>query len=106
MARVIAARTQRILDALPPYYSDDPAALAVIDVCAREIDRLQDMLLAIQNASCPQLATDQYKLLSMWEFLEGLPVAPVGITEAQRRAKVASWQRRKVASGEDWAAAI
>ena len=105
MTRTLSARGQDILASMPPYYADDPAALSVVNVCANEVDRIESMLVAIQRAALPQWADDTYGLLSLWEYLVGLPVKPAQ-SVAGRQARVNASRRVKVATGADWWTAL
>jgi hypothetical protein len=95
MTRTLSERGQAILDTIPFYYAEDPAALSVIGACANEIDRIQAMLDALQDGAFPQLA----------EFLVSLPIAPPA-SLAARQGRVRASRRLKVATGTDWAAAL
>jgi uncharacterized protein YmfQ (DUF2313 family) len=105
MTRTLSERGQAILDTIPFYYAEDPAALSVIGACANEIDRIQAMLDALQDGAFPQVADDTYGLLSLWEFLVSLPIAPPA-SLAARQGRVRASRRLKVATGTDWAAAL
>ncbi len=87
-------------------YDGDPAAEAVVDGIARELDRVEAFLLDLQAGVMPQDATDTNRLLSLWETKVGLPVAPVGQTEQARRDKVVAFRGRRVRKGRDWRAVV
>lgn len=88
--------------------------LAVINSEANEFQRLWDAGQALLDSVFPTEADDvpilvvwTGRLLSMWETMLGLPVAPPGITLADRRAKVqAHIQARNSAAGTDWIAVL
>jgi hypothetical protein len=101
-------RTKDILDrTLPYYYRDDPATHSVIDPAVRELARIEEMLNVLRASFAPQNADDTYGLLSLWEEMLLLPVAPAGVDLAVRRNTVLAWLRtRKSGAGTDWMAAI
>lgn len=103
---VHSERGHRMLATMPPYYNDDPAAAAVVDSVARELDRVEAMLEKVRSGAFPQLADDDYRLLGLWEFLVGLPVEPEGLSVEQRREAVAGFRRREVAAASDWQEAL
>jgi hypothetical protein len=55
----------------------------------------------------PHSLDDQYRFLSMWERLLGLPVAPVGVSLEARRSQVrGAVMARKASSGADWVSLV
>ena len=90
---------------LPPYFHDDPAVRAVIDVQGRELQRIEGTANLIRSKLMPQNADDTYDLLALWETFLDLPVKPPGISIQARRDKVLV-SFRKIASGADWVAAL
>lgn len=104
-----------MLDDMPPYYRDDPMTQAVIVAYANEYDRIEAAVRQVQAAGFPTQSADvtlvvgaaTARLLSMWETLLNLPVAPAGVPLADRQAKVvAHIRKRKSGRGADWAATI
>lgn len=92
---------------LPLYYAGDPNALSVIDACAREIERVESLILTLRAKGLPNTADDSYDLLAIWEFLLGLPVKPTGVTLLSRQSAVRSaYLKRNTAAGEDWVTAV
>lgn len=124
MARVLNDKAREWLDAMPPYYADDPFAQAVINALAAEYTRIEaavNTLItsagrlpvhAVQNdptvnKAFPHKADDQYRLLALWELQLGLPVEPTNRTVAQRRQQVRAHLRRRRASSEaEWYEAL
>jgi uncharacterized protein YmfQ (DUF2313 family) len=100
------ARSERIFSFLPDYFREDPNAQAVVEGVSAELDRLESFLTAVQAGFFPDNADDTYSMLSLWESIVGLPVAPAGVGLAQRANRVTAYRRRKLASGADWEAAI
>lgn len=103
----LTAKGEEMLADLPHYYADDPNALAVIDMAAREIERVETLILTLRSKGLPNNADDDYGLLAIWEFLLGLPVNPSGVSLANRQAAVRSaYLKRNTAAGADWAIAV
>ncbi len=107
MPATLAAKTAALLEDLPPYLAGDAAAQSFTDAIARELQRIEDVALALAHEHFPQYSTDVYGLLGLWEAFLGLPVKPPGIDISQRRDKVLGHLRkRKTAAGSDWSAAL
>jgi hypothetical protein len=115
MPLVLSDKAQELLLDMPPYLSDNPLVQSVINSQANEFQRIDDAAAAIRNAMFPSQASDVsilngayvVPILSMWETILGLPVAPVGITTADRVAKVvAHIRKRNASSGADWVATL
>jgi hypothetical protein len=105
--RTLSAKGQELLDFLPVYYHDDAAVLAVIDSLARELERVETMLLTLREHIFPQRADDTYGMLAAWEALLGIPPTPdVVSVEARRELVVAYLRKRKSGAGRDWAEAL
>lgn len=103
MPRTLVAKTLKLLHNLPPWYSEDETARAVMNVKGKELQRVEDFLAEIRRQMNPQLADDTYGILGMWEARFGLPVKPAGVLVADRRAKVLAHIRTKQsAAGSDW----
>lgn len=87
---------------LPEYEQDDPTIQALINVLARELQRIEDHLMDLSLTIQPGSASG--KLLSYWEGFLGIPVAPDGVTAGQRIITVkAAVARRNAGNGEGWA---
>lgn len=101
--RPVSAKTLDLLESLPRYYHRDRNALAVLDVLARELERVEGFLDGFTTGFFPQHADDTYGILRVWESILGLPVEPVGQTVEERRAVVLSAiRKRKSGTGLDW----
>jgi hypothetical protein len=88
---------------MPHYYAEDPAAQAVVDSLARELERLEDFLNLVRKQWFPQNAADDYGQLGLREAQLGIPVEPLGVSLEQRRAIVHAYERARLSgSGEDW----
>ena len=100
-------RTEQMLDDLMPEFTDSDDVRQVVRAAGTELARLEGMARGASESVLPTKATDQYKTLSMWEQLLGLPVAPASSSESQRRDLVtASLRKLHTSSGADWVAAI
>lgn len=99
----LAAKTLDLLDTLPRYYHQDRNVLAVLDVLGRELARVEAFMQAFMTGYFPQVADDSLGLLSVWEAILGLPIAPEGQSVADRQAAVLSAiRKRKSGTGADW----
>lgn len=100
----LSERGRRLLEDLPPELADAPQIQTVVDVLARELERLEGAATEATQKMFPPAADDEYGTLKMWEALLGLPVALPGLTLAQRQALVrATVKQRRAASGAQWA---
>lgn len=123
MARVLNEKALEWLEAMPPYYSNEPFVQAVVNAVAAEYMRIEAAVNTLitqsedlpanpqldptVNKAFPHKADDTYRLLGLWELQLGLPVEPVGATLAQRRQQVrAHIQRRRAHSEEEWFTAL
>lgn len=107
MARVLSPLAKRIFEMLPPYYEGEPFMEAIINALAREAERIEETASAIRREMFPQNATDRFKLLSLWEKLFTLPVAPTGVAESVRRQFVlARFRGRNSGAGSAWVEAM
>ena len=107
-ATALADLTQESLAvSLPAYYRRDANILATLDAICRELERIEAFLGALIDAPFPaKLTSDDYGLLSIWEGMLGLTVAPP-VTVGSRVAKVlATIRGRKSGAGTDWQAAV
>lgn len=103
----LPAKAQVILGDMPPWYSEDQIARAIITAMANEAQRIEDFASAVRLQMFPQNADDSYGVLGLWEGLFGLPVEPAGATLAARRALVlAHIQKRNAGSGKEWEDAV
>lgn len=103
MSLVLTERAQGLLADLPPYYSAEPLVQRSYGAFANELDRLDSTRDAIKEGLTPLTANDTYKGLSMLESMMGLPVAPAGQTEAQRRSTLLAYiAARRAGTGAAW----
>ena len=94
-----------MLETLPPYLADEPFAQTVIDVEARELERIEATANLIREKLMPTQADDTFDLLAIWEQTLGLPVKPAGQSVESRRGKVLV-AFRKIGSGAEWMATM
>ena len=105
--RPMSLKADELLADLPPYEADSVWVQDVMDAVGREVERLDEFTEFIREGLRPQNATDQYRLLGMWETLMGLPVEPSGVSLIARQNRVtAAARRRKAGEGEGWVIAI
>lgn len=78
----------RMAETLPFYYSGEPLIERILQAWANEIDRVDTRLDAIKNGLVPSLATDELRMLALWEMQLGLPIEPQDATVSQRVGKV------------------
>ena len=101
--------TERALDLLEMLAVDlrrSPSGQRLLQALANELDRIEGFMYAFLEASFPQNATDELNTLSIWEVQLGLPVAPEGLSEDQRRQSLlAKLAARHADEGQDWVAA-
>jgi hypothetical protein len=94
---------EALMGMMPHYYSDDPAAQAIIDPLARELQRLEEFMNVVRKQWFPQHAADDYGQLGLREEQLGIPVEPYGVSLEQRRNIVAAYEKARLSgSGEDW----
>lgn len=105
MPATLTASTQKLLEALPPFEQGSKDVQAVLDVLARELDRLEAAKDTVRAQATPQSAD---LLLSAWESVLGLQVNPVGKTLQQRRDSVVGYVQRikSIGTGPQWVAAL
>jgi uncharacterized protein YmfQ (DUF2313 family) len=100
-------RTEQMLDDLMPELADSDDVRQVVRLSGLELARLEAEARGLSESVLPTQASDEYRTLQMWEKLLGLPVAPAGATEEQRRSLVlASVRKLHSSSGADWVDAI
>lgn len=103
----VSAITTRMLATIPSYYNGNSFLEGIFDAVGRELQRVEDRANAIRQGFFPQNADDTYKLLSLWELLLGLPVAPAGVTVTVRTNLVlARLNGRSLSSGAAWVATV
>ena len=105
MAVALSERATEMLAMLPPYLEDEPYVRQVINVEARELERIEATANLIREKMMPTKADDTFDLLAIWEQTLGLPVKPAGQSVEARRGKVLV-AFRKIGSGADWMAAL
>ena len=84
----LSSTASRMLATLPIYYFENQTVERILQAWADEIDRIDDLLDTLKDGLVPVLATDDLNLLAAWEAILRLPVAPSGVTVAQRQAAV------------------
>jgi hypothetical protein len=96
-----------MLGYMPPFYAGDAEVRAALDGLALEIDRAWAFLEGVRAQLFPQSSDDGHGMLGLFEALVGLPVAPPGVSLADRRSKVMAYmQARNVSSGLEWSALL
>jgi hypothetical protein len=96
-----------LLGDIPGYLYDDEYVRAFKNAVARELQRIEDFMLAVRLGIFPQHADDELGFLEIYERLFGLAIKPPGVTVEQRRATIlAHFRKRHSAAGSDWEAAI
>lgn len=104
---VMSEKGAELLADLPSYYANDRNATAIVDCVARELVRVEAFLEALRDQAVPGKADDTYGILSLWESMLGLPVAPEGVSLTQRQAIAsAAYRKRSTVSGADWVATV
>jgi hypothetical protein len=115
MARVLSAKAQDLLALMPPYMTSDPFTQAIVNAYANELQRIEDSGLALVMAGFPVVGDDTVLLggaglaamLSLYETLLLLPVAPAGVSLADRRTRViAQLQKRHAGEETEWVATM
>ena len=100
-------RAEALLADLPPYLSDEPLVRQYVQALANEMDRMSAYIDKFRVGMLPHALDDQYRFLSMWEKLLGLPVAPAGASLEERRNQVrGAVLARKAASGQEWVSLV
>jgi hypothetical protein len=101
MARSLSDTALRLLDDLPPFEQSSKDIQGVLDVSARELDRLDAAVVSVRDNFFPQSAD---MLLPIYEQILGLPVAPAWKSTAQRKSSVMAFLRKLRSSGSavDW----
>lgn len=100
------AVAQALLDNLPAYHATSLYSTTALNALGAELGRIQDFLDTVQLGFFPQNADDTYGMLSLWEVMLELPVAPSALTLATRQARVLGTIYRQVGAGSDWGAAL
>lgn len=112
--RYVSAKALELLELMPPYLTDDTLVVAIECAYGSEYQRIEDAQAAVRDAAFPTHTDDirlptgtRVWLASMWESLLRLPVSPVGVTIAERRAKItAHIRKRNSGHGSDWVATL
>lgn len=90
-----------MVDSLPVYSQDDQVTRSLLDAVGKELQRIEDFLLSIQDTIQPQNADE--KFLRYWESFLTLPVDPPGVSDAQRLNTInAAVRRRTAGPGAGW----
>jgi hypothetical protein len=98
----LSATATRMQKSLPSYYEDNPIIERVLQARANEIDRMDARIDVLKHGLIPGTATDELRLLSAWEYVLELPVAPPDATVSQRQAVIrAALRRRNAISAAD-----
>jgi hypothetical protein len=85
----------------------DPIVARWLEAFAFEVERLRVLFEALRSTTIPSVASDTVGSLRRWESAIGLPVAPAGVAESQRRAALlGALLGRRVALGIDWTTAM
>ena len=99
---MLTATAQRMLETLPDYFQGNLIVERVLQARANEIDRIDARIDLLKTGLVPGTATDELRLLSAWEYVLGLPVAPPDATVGQRQAVIrASLRRLNATSAAD-----
>lgn len=103
----LSAKATELLEEMPPYLADSPWVQDMTDAVGREFERLEEFINYLRDHLRPTTASDEYRLLGLWEAAMGLPVEPEGVPLATRVNRVAAGARRRLAgSGEGWVLAL
>ncbi|MET0604185.1 MAG: putative phage tail protein [Baekduia sp.] len=97
--------TEKLLEMLPPFVAASKDVQATVAALSNELDRINEAKDAVRRQATPQTADS---LLSGWESVLGIPVAPAGQTIEQRRETVVGYMQRlkSIATGPEWVAAL
>lgn len=96
-------RALRMINALPPYFREDPTVRAYVSALALELDRLEAVAQELRTGSFP--GTADLRALAYYEALFGL--TNTALTLDQRRSDVvAHMHKRSVAARFDWQHAL
>lgn len=97
------ARANRMMNAMPPYYANDPTVRGYVCAMAKELDRVEAQANATRSGAFPSQA--DLRTLAYYEKLFSLTI--VGLTQAQRQSQVtAHFRQRQVAERFDWQQAL
>ena len=98
---VLSEKGETLVESLPVYAQEDTTIRALLDAVGKELQRLDDYLSNLRATLQPQTATDEF--LRYWESFLDLPVAPDGISDAQRLNTInAAVRRRSAGPGAGW----
>lgn len=96
-------RANRMLNAMPPYFSQDPTVRGILCACAHELDRVETIAEALRTGSFPEDAS--LRTLQYYEALFGL--SNTSLTIDQRRSDVVAHLRKHVVAERiDWQDAL
>lgn len=103
MPATLSEKAEDVLLDLPPDVADDPLIQRIIDAVTRELARIEEYLTDLAQMTHPQNATDEYRLLGLWEAFLGLPVEAAGVAlEARRSTLLTAIGRRYAGAGKGW----
>lgn len=91
----------RMLDSLPDYYWGNDVVERILQAWADAIDRLDAMLDTLKEGLVPTTATDDLKLLSIWEQILRLPVRPSASVRQRQMAVKAALGRLNATTAAD-----
>lgn len=96
-------RATRMLNALPPYFSQDPFVRGIICAAAKELNRVEAQADELRSGAFPSEADE--RTLEYYEALFALTIT--GLSTADRQAQVvAHLRQRQVAERFDWQQAL
>lgn len=105
-------KAEDLLEDMPPYEAEDPWVHDIMNALGHEFERLESFITFLQDHLRPTTATDQYRLLGIWESIMGLPVeptnedlAPISLSARQARVAAAA-QRLRQGTGAGWVLAL
>lgn len=96
-------RATRMLNAMPPYFANDPTIRAYVCACAKELNRIEVEANALRDGAFPDEA--DLRTLAYYEALFGLTNTALDLT-TRRDDVIAHLRKRKVAERYDWQQAL
>lgn len=83
-------RLERMLETIPPFYRNDPVVRGLLNAEAKELDRLEEALLAVQLIPFPRRSE---KFLSLWEQFFDIPIEPEESITVRQNLVLREFQR-------------